>query len=134
MRKCVLFIFTVLLSGCFSGLCGYKVQKISSTNNGSKILVKISKGCGATTVPTATYYIVSDNIFTNINVEKPKIKKKYKIFSHERGAVKVQWDANDDINVQYDFRTQANGRKGHFLYQTDKVENVNIFYKESILH
>lgn len=111
------------------GLCGQWISSSKIYKDQNKAIVSIVKDCGATTAPTATYYIIPLEILDNIDSESPKIRRKYKLFRQERGDIAFNWKSNNELEVIYDFPILY-GRQGDFFYQATKVDGVKITYRQ----
>ena len=127
----LVFILCVSLtvSGC--GLCGQNITTTRIYKDENKAIVTLIKDCGATTVPTGTFYLIPLEDLDEIDSEDVKIRQKYKIFSAERGVLDFNWSSDQDLEVIFDFPISY-GRQGKFFYQASQVDGVNITYRQKV--
>jgi len=125
----ILCTLTVFLNGCGVITCGQKVTREYLSPNKSKTVVWVARNCGATTANLSSTYLISPENFLKLDVDDPKIRKKYRIFQSERGTIKPRWLSDSHIEVLYDFSPQY-GRTGQFFKQRDKVSGVTITYTQ----
>lgn len=110
-------------------MCGERVTTKYQSPDKSSFIVWKARSCGATTASIGTTYILSESRLRNLDTNNPKISRKYRIFSSERGTIKVRWLSNDHIEVLYDFSPQY-GRTGQFFKQRHEVSGVKITYTQ----
>ena len=125
---CFIYCFLALIcNGCNLIECGQKVTKKRASPDNSKEIVYVSRNCGATTIPVTSAYILPKKAARILDKNNLKIKKKYKVFSYERGKTKINWVSNSELQVLYDF-TPINKRTGQFLYKKKNRLGVKVSY------
>ena len=127
----LVFILCVSLTVSACGLCGQNITTKSIYKDENKAIVTLIKDCGATTVPTGTFYLIPLESLDEIKPESPKIKKKYKLLSQERGVFEFNWISKEDLEVVYNFPVHG-GRQGAFDFQASHVDGVNITYRQKV--
>ena len=120
-------ITCLILTAC--NACGEKVTVTKTYPDQNRAIVWVSKDCGATTVPTATAYIIPLKSLERVESEKPKIHRKYKILAATRGKIEFNWISNENLEVIYDFPVLYE-RQGEFYSQATSVDGVNIVYRQ----
>jgi len=120
-------ITCLLVTSC--SLCGERVTLNETNHENNKAIVTVIKDCGATTVPSATMYLVPFKQRENLDKENPKISRKYKLLVATRANIELNWISIDELEVIYEFPILY-GRQGRFDFQSAQVDGVNITYKQ----
>jgi len=122
-----IFTTSILTTSC--SLCGERVVLDEKNHESDMAIVTVIKDCGATTVPSATKYLVPFEQYKNIDKENPKIRRKYKLLVATRANIEFNWTSINELEVIYEFPTLY-GRQGNFDFQSTRVNGVNIIYKQ----
>ena len=128
----VLAFISSILPACLGGGsgCGQKITTQFFSPENSKVVIWVASDCGATTAPIGTTYLLSVSEFEKLDHQKIEIDNEFMVFSSERGHIEIFWASENRLEVLYDF-TPVSGRKGQFISQNEKVDGVNILYKNS---
>jgi hypothetical protein len=130
MMRFFLSLSAVFLVGCGDNLCGEIVTLKKPSPDLSQSLVWVSKDCGATSTPLMSVYMISTDMADVLEIQDPKISKKYRVYAYERGQWDVEWTSKSSILVKYDF-TPEFGRVGQFLSKRDMVGEVIVNYQDA---